>query len=62
VYYPVALHLQKCFSYLNGVVGDFPEAETASRQTLALPIYPELTSAQQERVVGVIADFYRGRA
>jgi dTDP-4-amino-4,6-dideoxygalactose transaminase len=39
--------------------GDFPEAELAARVTLAVPIYPELTDAQAERVVGVISDFYR---
>ncbi len=58
VYYPVALHLQKCFAPLGHGEGDFPVAEEASHQTLAIPVYPELTGRQQERVVEVIADFY----
>jgi dTDP-4-amino-4,6-dideoxygalactose transaminase len=58
IYYPISLHLQKCFLYLGGKEGDLPESELASRETLALPIYPELTLQQVEYVVAQIADFY----
>ena len=59
IYYPLSLHLQNCFANLGYKKGDFPQAELASNQVLALPLYPELTPVQQEAVVGAIRDFYR---
>lgn len=55
IYYPKPLHLQPCFEYLGHKEGDFPESERASDEILALPIFAELTSAQQVTVVKGIA-------
>ena len=61
IYYPVPFHLQPCFSTLRYKAGDFPHAERAAAETLALPIYSELRDDQQEIVVDAIAEFLRDR-
>ncbi|HEY1731696.1 MAG TPA: DegT/DnrJ/EryC1/StrS family aminotransferase [Terriglobales bacterium] len=58
VYYPLPLHLQKCFAYLGYKARDLPESERAAKEVLALPIFPELREDEQERVITAIAEFY----
>jgi dTDP-4-amino-4,6-dideoxygalactose transaminase len=57
IYYPVPFHLQPCFADLEYAAGAFPHAERAAADSLAIPIYGELTRAQQERVVSAIGSF-----
>jgi dTDP-4-amino-4,6-dideoxygalactose transaminase len=57
VYYPLSLHEQECFKFLGHRTGDFPESEAAAGTVLALPMFPEITEAQQTRVIAVCAAY-----
>jgi dTDP-4-amino-4,6-dideoxygalactose transaminase len=61
IYYPVPLHLQKCFAALGCEPGNLPATEQACREVLSLPVYPELTATEQGAVIDAIADFCHGR-
>ena len=58
IYYPIPLHLQQCFAYLGYKQGTFPESERASKEVLSLPVYPELTQAQQDETVEAVRSFF----
>ena len=57
VFYPVPLHLQQCFKYLSYRRGDFPEAESAARQVLTLPIYPELSREEKDYIIQSVTEY-----
>lgn len=59
VYYPLPLHLQKCFRYLGYKKGDFPESEKASIQTLTLPVYPDLTREEMNYIADSVKEFLK---
>jgi dTDP-4-amino-4,6-dideoxygalactose transaminase len=59
IYYPVPAHLQECFAYLGHKPGDFPQSEKAAREIMALPVYPEMTTAMQDAVVDAILGFLK---
>jgi dTDP-4-amino-4,6-dideoxygalactose transaminase len=60
VFYPIPLHLQKCFKYLGYKTGDFPEAEKAAKQIFTLPIYPELTKEEKDYIIQSVKEFING--
>jgi len=58
VYYPVPMHVQECFAYLGYKMGEFPVSEAAAAETVALPVYPELSETQLRYVVESVRDFF----
>jgi len=62
IYYPVPLHLQECFEHLGGREGQLPHSEAAAVETIALPIFPELTEAQRAHVAAQVVHFVRANS
>ena len=58
IYYPLSLHLQPCFAHLGYAKGSLPVSEAASAQVISLPVFPELTEAQQQTVIDAVLGFY----
>ncbi len=61
IHYPIPLHLQKAYAFLNYREGDFPVTEKVAAEIVSLPMFPQLTLVQQERVTAAILRFFRGR-
>jgi len=59
IFYPIPLHLQKCFKYLGYKKGDFPESEKACRQVLAIPVYPDLTQEEMDYIIATISEYMK---
>ncbi len=59
IYYPIGLHLQPCFADLGYRAGSLPVTEQAMQDVISLPVYPELTDAQQDEIIGAVREFYR---
>jgi len=60
IYYPMPLHVQPCFEALGGKAGDLPISEAASNEVLSLPLFPEMTDAQQDEVSAAVHGFFEG--
>jgi dTDP-4-amino-4,6-dideoxygalactose transaminase len=58
IYYPVPFHRQECFAHFASAAGTFPNADAAAAEVLALPIFPELTRAEQQHVVSSIGEYF----
>ena len=62
IYYPLPLHLQKCYADKGWKPGDYPVAEATSRRILPLPMYPELTEVQIDHVIACVRGFFAAAA